>query len=82
MTEQQKWMEAVYANGFAADEARLFLDTHPDDAAALEYYNKKMELYQRAVANYEQHCGPISPHSAGRDGWKWAKCPWPWEGGM
>ena len=36
MTEQQKLMEAVYANGFAADEARLFLDTHPEDRQALE----------------------------------------------
>jgi len=82
MTEQQKLMEAVYTNGFAADEARLFLDTHPEDRQALEYYRKKMELYHQAVDRYEQQFGPILPESAGNNGWQWAKCPWPWEGGM
>ncbi len=83
MTEQRKMMEAVYTNGFAADEARLFLDTHPHDRGALEYYQKKMNLYRQAVAHYEEKYGPITVEGAAMGGsWQWAKSPWPWEGGM
>ncbi len=82
MTEQQKLMEAVYANGFAADEARLFLDTHPKNQEALQYYQQKVKLYDQAVANYEKHYGPIRPESGAMNGtWGWATTPWPWEGG-
>lgn len=83
MSEQEKMREAVYANGFAADEARLFLDTHPDSAEAMEYYQHKIALYKQAVEAYESKFGPISPESGVRDGvWVWATTQWPWEGGM
>ena len=83
MSEQRKMMEAVYTSGFAADEARLFLDTHPDDKEALAYYQKKMNMFHQAVQRYEEKFGPILPESAGTGGsWAWAKTPWPWEGGM
>ncbi len=83
MTERRKLMEAVYANGFAADDARLFLNTHPDSREALDYYNKKISLYNQAVARYEEKFGPIRPENGGMDGnWAWASTPWPWEGGM
>ena len=82
MSEQKRMMEAVYANGFAADEARLFLDTHPRDREALAYYQKKIELYRRAVEQYEEKFGPIRPESGAINGrWCWATTPWPWEGG-
>ena len=83
MNEKRKMMEAVYANGFAADDARLFLDTHPHDQNALEYYNRKVELYRQAVARYEEKYGPLRPENGGMKGhWSWATTPWPWEGGM
>lgn len=82
MTDRQKCMEAVYTNGFALDEARLFLNTHPKDAAALAYYNKTAALYEQAVAAYEERFGPIRPEHGGMNGsWSWAQTPWPWEGG-
>lgn len=82
MSEKKNLMEAIYANGFAADEARLFLDTHPNDPAALQYYNQKIKLYHQAVAHYEEKYGPIRPENGGAGGsWQWAITPWPWEGG-
>ena len=82
MNEQKKLMEAVYVCGFAADEARLFLDTHPQDRQALEYYRKKTEQYRQAVARYEEKYGPIMQTNGAASGhWQWATSPWPWEGG-
>ena len=82
MNEKQKLMEAVYTNGFALDEARLFLDTHPDSRQALEFYRQKAELYRQAMELYEARFGPLRPENGAMgDQWGWGKGPWPWEGG-
>lgn len=82
MNEQQKMMEAVYANGFALDEARLYLNTHPKNREALEYYRRKAKLYHEALNLYEQKYGPIRPENGAMgEHWAWAEGPWPWEGG-
>lgn len=82
MNEQQKLMEAVYTNGFALDEARLFLNTHPTDRQALDFYRRKAEHYRQALHAYEEKFGPIRPENGVQDGrWAWAEGPWPWEGG-
>ena len=83
MTEKEKKMRAVYTNGFAVDEARLFLDTHPTDPEALAYYEKKLAHYQAAVDHYTEEYGPLTPKNGVWKGrWAWAEEPWPWEGGM
>ena len=83
MTEQRRMMEAVYTNGFALDEARLFLNTHPTDRKAQEYYQQKSRLYNQAVDRYEERFGPIRSDNGLMNGsWAWGEQPWPWEGGM
>ncbi len=82
MNERERMMQAVYTNGFAADDARLFLDTHPQSREALDYYKKKIRLYQEARARYEEKFGPISVENAAiGDRWGWGEEAWPWEGG-
>ena len=82
MNEREKMMEAVYTNGFAADDARLFLDTHPQSREALDYYKKKTLLYQQARSRFEEKFGPINAENGAIDGrWGWAQDRWPWEGG-
>lgn len=74
---------AVQMYGFVLDEARLFLDTHPQDQTALEYYSKYGELYRDAVAKYESSCGPLtanSPVSTMGGKWRWIDGGWPWNG--
>ncbi len=82
MNEKQKLMEAVYTNGFALDEARLFLDTHPHSREALDFYKQKSRIYQQALDLYEARFGPIRPENGAiGDQWSWGLGPWPWEGG-
>lgn len=51
MTHEHRHLLAkVMAEGFALDDALLFLDTHPDDEAALSYYQERQEAYRLAHA--------------------------------
>lgn len=72
----------VYKYGFALIDTALFLDTHPHDQAALEYYEIVRDNYAQAVRVYEENVGPLTKGGVNvNDGWTWVKTPWPWEGG-
>lgn len=66
---------------FALDDARLFLDTHPFDKEALEYYSKYEEVRNQALKEYRDCFGPIVSYDVNPDNvWTWINEPWPWEG--
>ena len=66
-------MTELMKTSFVSFELRLYLDTHPDDARALEYYryyeNKSMQLKEAMRKSSERH---------GYNNWVFD--PWPWEG--
>lgn len=68
--------------GFCVDDMLLFLDTHPMEQEALEYYEQCAKLYENAKNTYEQSFGPLTKEAAGaRNGsWDWGQEPLPWEG--
>ena len=43
--EKAMIMKNIYELGFALVETMLYLDTHPDDAAAIEYYAEIKDKY-------------------------------------
>ncbi len=80
MTERDKALMRVQTCGFAVTEAVLFLDTHPTDSAAREYYDKAVKDYNAAVMNYITSFGPLDMtqvQSSG--GWSWTEGCMPWE---
>ncbi len=80
MQNREKLLKSVQQYSFAMLEAALFLDTHPDCADALAYYNKYKKLWQEAKAEYESKYGPLTVSSdANNSRWQWSKGPWPWE---
>ncbi len=65
---------------FAMDELRLFLDTHPNDRAALAASNEVRAKRDTVVRQYERLVGPVNFYEAGGDcSWDWLRAPWPWE---
>lgn len=44
-------MKNIYELGFALVETMLYLDTHPDDAAAIEYYAEIKDKYVQFMKN-------------------------------
>ncbi|MBE6837403.1 MAG: spore coat protein CotJB [Ruminococcus sp.] len=80
MTEKQMLLNRIRKYSFALDEARLFLDSHPDCAEAVKYYEKNLALYNKAVEEYERRFAPMACNGAVRNGkWAWNTTPWPWE---
>lgn len=65
---------------FALKDTELFLDTHPTNRAALEFYEVTRRRYLEAVEDYEEQFGPLTSKDVDvSNGWTWVRGPWPWE---
>lgn len=79
-SEMRQLMRDVQNVAFLVKEAQLFLDTHPDDAKALSYFDYYNKLLATLTAEYESKFGPITVYGVNvEDGWSWIEQPWPWE---
>lgn len=66
---------------FAMDDVVLYLDTHPDDRDALNFYHYVVGLRKEAMDAYEAQCGPLMPDAVKDNAyWTWLTEKWPWEG--
>lgn len=80
MSEREKALKRVQICKFAVLEAALFLDSHPDDQNALNYFNKYKQLCEKAVCEFEAKYGPLTFGGlTSEKSWDWVKTPWPWE---
>lgn len=72
-------LRAIQIADFAVFEANLFLDSHPDDAAALAYFNKYKTLLESLTKEYTDKYGPLKAiQNKSTDRWKWVDDPFPW----
>lgn len=79
---KNKYLHEVNMAGFMLDEAVLYLDTHPCDQEAMDYYRMAKEKYEEAVAAYNDQVGPLFYSDViCSDMFAWIEEPWPWEGG-
>ena len=79
MNERQL-MHQIQQVSFALVDLNLFLDSHPDNMMALDFFREMQKKYTELVAEYEMMFGPLTafdPHT--EHGWTWIKEPWPWE---
>ena len=75
-------LEQIRAYSFVKNELELYLDTHPNCIAALEYYNKILAELNGLVDKYENTSGPLTASGVrSEDNWTWVKEPWPWQMG-
>ncbi len=68
---------------FAIVELALYLDSYPDNAAALDYYRKLIEEREAIAQAYTQACGPMTIMDNKNSAmWEWGQSPWPWQNDM
>ena len=80
MNSKEKLFRVIQMYGFALDEIRIYLDTHPYDENAMRNYNKYENQYAALKREYESKFGLISPSDQyGDTRWDWVCDPWPWE---
>lgn len=79
---REELMQIINQVSFAMDDCKLFLDTHPYDQKALQYYQAYRNIRQQAMDEYRDTFGPINSYDvAAANEWTWINEPWPWEGG-
>jgi spore coat protein JB len=76
-----KLLRDLQAMDFVLIELTLYLDTHPDDMAALQQYNQFASARQHLCAKFEYEFGPLKAYgqSFTRAPWQWIEAPWPWQ---
>lgn len=80
---QKELYEWIMMLGFCAVDMMLYLDTHPDDEEALNYFNQCTALYNAVKQSYQEQFGQLNAFSEQeRSSWDWNTAPMPWEGGM
>ena len=78
---KQALINQINETSFAIDEVLLFLDTHPNDMAALDYYRNAVAMRRQAMDTYQRQFGPLMVDGVYANRWDWINDPWPWEGG-
>jgi spore coat protein JB len=68
---------------FAIVELALYLDSYPDNVAALDYYHKLIAERETVAKAYAQGCGPMTiMDNKSPAKWEWGQTPWPWQNDM
>ena len=61
-------------------DCMLYLDSHPDDQTAIEYYSEIKDKYREAMQQYSKRFGDVTdPESADENYLDWMSVPFPWE---
>ncbi|MBP1582022.1 MAG: spore coat protein CotJB [Oscillospiraceae bacterium] len=74
-------LRQIQMASFAVVEANLFLDTHPQNAEAIAYFNRYNQRKTLLCEEYTRRYGPLhlTNYQIPADTWEWVKGPWPWE---
>ena len=78
--EREKYLRRLSEVSFAINEVTLFLDTHPTDKMALDYYHRYKQLRQKVLDEYTEKFGPMTADDVrSTSEWTWVTTAWPWE---
>ena len=72
-------LKRIQALAFAKVETELYLNSHPECSAALEYYRELCDEYNSLASLYENTVSPLTHEGSAKDKWNWINTPWPWQ---
>lgn len=79
--EFYQMLEEIQANDFVIVELNLYLNTHPDDTAAINQFNEASKRSMELKAEFEKQFGPLMHfgYSFSNYPFNWKDTPWPWQ---
>ncbi len=81
-SEHQRMLKDISIVSFTLVELTLYLDTHPYDKQAMEYFNHYSCIEQQMKQDFASKYYPLNAtHSQDTKEWSWVLAPMPWEGG-
>lgn len=94
MSDRQTLLQKINEASFAVNDISLYLDTHPTDMEALQFFKKVMSERKTAMQEFESQYEPliidcVNPKENNKTGfetcypavehWTWGDGPIPWD---
>ncbi len=78
--DQRNLRYYIDAVSFTALDTAMFLDTHPRNREATQYFHKYNKARSQALKEYNNRFGPLMIDQVNDDNFmRWINNPWPWE---
>ncbi|MFI3201227.1 MAG: spore coat protein CotJB [Eubacteriales bacterium] len=83
-SEQEQLLHSINIASFAVVDLTEYLDTHPTDQKAIEYFNYYCKMRCDLIAEYSKKYQPLTIDNAydSTNTWRWGVESNPWEGGI
>ncbi len=81
MGRKEQLLKDIGIVSFVVTELTLFLDTHPTDRNAMEYFNHYNNIRKQMMKEFSTNYYPLTLDmtECSKD-WRWSAAPLPWEG--
>lgn len=81
MGQKEQLLNNIGVISFTLIELGLYLDTHPHDRNALDYYNHYVKIKKQLCQEFSKKYYPLVLDEAENNNvWSWGEAPLPWEG--
>ena len=81
MGNREQLLKDIGIVDFVLVELTLYLDTHPYDCNAIEYFNHYSKLKNHMEKEFSMNYYPLCMSLAeSNKEWRWGSAPLPWEG--
>ncbi|MDR2044563.1 MAG: spore coat protein CotJB [Clostridium sp.] len=81
MGHKEQLLQDIGIVDFVLVELTEYLDTHPRDREAMEYFNHYARLKNQMMREFSQKYYPLIKELAeSNKEWRWGLAPLPWEG--
>lgn len=82
MNSRDQMLRDIGIVDFVLVELMEYLDTHPSDRNAMEYFNHYAKIKNQMTKEFSQKYFPLVKDLAeSNEDWRWGSAPLPWEGG-
>lgn len=80
MNQKKQLLNDIGMVDFTLVELTLYLDTHPFDRMAMEYFNHYVRIKNQLEKEFSQKYYPLNKGLAeSNKEWRWGAAPLPWE---